>query len=195
MRYGTVWPTYAKWWDAMLIKANRIPEFTKYAQFAIAHKAQYVAVEAATGVPWAMVAVIHCRESAPTYQGQAQVNFDTYLGNGEPLKRRTTIVPAGRGPFPDFLAGAIDALKYDDLVNVQDWRLEKQLFWCTGFNGWGYYPHPSPYVWGGTNIQVIGKYVRDRVYDPTVWDIQPGCAPILAMIAKLDPTVTFVRET
>ena len=186
MRYGTVWPTYAKWWDAMLIKANRLPEFTKYAQFALAHKAQYSAIQDETGVPWAMVAVIHRREG--------NGSFDTYLGNGELLSRRTTIVPAGRGPFKDFFTGATDALKFDDLTNVQDWRLEKQLFFVTGFNGWGYYPHPSPYVWGGTNIQVIGKYVRDRVYDPTVWDIQPGCAPILAMIAKLDPSIVLTRE-
>ena len=187
MRYGTVWPQYAKWWDEMAIKVGRIAEFTGLAHYAIANKTAYLEVEAATKVPWAMVAVIHRREG--------DGNFHTYLGNGQSLYRPTTEVPAGRGPFPTFLAGAIDALRYDDLTNVLDWRLEKQLFWCTSFNGWGYFPHPSPYIWGGTNVQVAGKYIRDRVYDPSAWDTQPGCAPILQMIAKLDPTVTFTRET
>jgi lysozyme family protein len=187
MRYGAVWPQYAKWWDEMAIKQNRLSEFTNDAQYAIRHKVTYLAVEEKTGVPWAMVAIIHRREG--------DGDFDSYLGNGQSLYRTTTIVPAGRGPFPSFLAGCVDALKYDGLTTTIDWRLEKQLFWMTGFNGWGYYPRPSPYIWGGTNVQVPGKYVRDRVYDPNVWDTQPGCAPLLKTIASLDSTVTFTRET
>ena len=171
MRYGAVWPEYAKWWDRMTIKQGRLAEFQALAQYAIKHKVAYLAVEEYTGVPWAMVAVIHRREG--------EGNFDTYLGNGQSLHRPTTIVPKHRGPFPSFLAGARDALKFDGLTSVIDWRLEKQLFWCTSFNGWGYYPHPSPYIWGGTNIQVPGKFVSDGVYDSHVWDTQPGCAPSL----------------
>ena len=186
-RYSAVWPTYAAEWDRMTVNTSRIVEFEGYAKFAIANKARYVEVEKATGVPWAMIAVIHRREG--------DANFNTYLGNGQSLARRTTEVPSGRGPFSSFQAGAVDALKVDQLTTVQDWRLEKQLYYLTSFNGWGYWPKPSPYIWGGTNIQVIGKYVRDYVYDGSVWDTQPGCAPMLYMIAKIDPSVVFVRET
>lgn len=193
MRYATVWPQYAKWWDTMEIAPARVREFTAQAQFAVDHKAAYQDIEKATGVPWSMIAVIHRREAPPDRMGDPR--FDTYLGNGQTLTHVTTIVPRGRGPFKNFLDGALDALKVDGLSGVSDWRLEKQLFYLTGFNGWGYYPRPSPYVWGGTNIQVRGKYIRDGVYDPDVWDPQPGCAPLLQMIAKLDPSVTFTRET
>ena len=191
MRYSAIWPQYAKWWDQMKIKPGRVAEFEQMARYAIDHKGIYQTIEAKTGVPWAMIAVLHRRES--------NANFNTYLGNGQPLIHRTTIVPKGRGPFlgaTAFIDGAVDALKIDGLADVKDWRpVEKQLFWITGFNGWGYGLKPSPYVWGGTNIQKPGKYVRDHVFDPRVWDTQPGAAPLLATIARLDPTVQFVRET
>jgi lysozyme family protein len=173
-------------WDAMVTNPNRRAEFHELARFAVAHKEKYQNVEAETGVPWSMVAVIHRRESS--------ADFTCYLGNGQSLRIRTTLVPRGRGPFPDFVAGAVDALKIDQLTNQRDWRLEKQLFFLTAFNGWGYGCN-SPYIWGGTNQQKIGKYVQDRVYDPHVWDKQPGCAPMLAEIEKLDPSVVFTRET
>lgn len=192
MKYGSKWPEYAKQWDAMRINPSRVQEFDKLARFAITNKARYQAIERATGVPWFLIAVIHRREG--------NANFGTYLGNGQSLARKTTIVPRGRGPFtgPDaFERGAIDALKIGGLDKVQDWRLEKCLFYCETFNGWGYANKglPSPYVWGGTNIQKPGKYVSDGVFSKTAMDGQPGCAPILSMIAKLDPSITFIRET
>ncbi len=164
-------------------------EMTAYASFAIAHKDVYLEVEHATGVLWPHVAVLHRRES--------DANFSTYLGNGDPLNRHTVHVPRGRGPFPTFLAGAIDALRLDGLTNVIDFRLEKILWYSEIFNGLGYEMHglPSPYLFGGSNIQRAGKYVSDGVWSSTTWDSQPGCAPILAMIAKLDPSVQYVRET
>jgi lysozyme family protein len=192
MRYSSKWPQYAAWWDRMTIKAGRQAEFERDAKFAIAHKEQYLAIEQKTGVRWYHIAVLHRRES--------DADFGTYLGNGQSLARRTTIVPKGRGPFtgPDaFVNGAIDALKIDGLSSVIDWRLEKILYYGELFNGAGYDGHglPSPYLWGGTNIQQPGKYIRDGVFDRNVWDPQPGCAPMLAVMAKLDPTITFTRES
>ena len=187
MRYGSKWPTYAEQWDEMVINSSRSAEFTKYAQFAIANKARYLEIEKATGVTWPHIAVLHRRES--------DADFDTYLGNGQPLNRVTTIVPKGRGPFSSFTEGAIDALRHDGLDKVIDWRLEKILYYCETFNGLGYENKglPSPYIWGGTNQQRSGKYVSDGVFDANVMDTQPGCAPILQMIAQLDPSVRFVR--
>lgn len=197
MRYSAIWPLYAKWWDAMVIKPERVREFTLEAEYSVSHKATYLEIQEATPnkVPWLMLAVIHWRESIQDRAGHPR--FDTYLGNGQLLSRRTTIVPKGRGPFTGphaFLNGALDALKLDGILDVSDWRLEKMLFWITGFNGWGYGMHPSPYVWGGTNIQVRGKYVADHVYDDTVWDPQPGAAPLLKTISKIDTSIQFVRE-
>jgi len=190
MRYATKWPQYARWWDAMVIKPERLHEFDGLAARLFAHKAVYSAIEAKTGVPWHLIAVLHLRES--------NANFGTYLGNGQTLKRKTTIVPRGRGPFlgPNaFVDGALDALRIDGLSSIIDWRLEKELYNCEIFNGTGYDPKPSPYVWGGTNIQLQGKYIRDHVFDPHVWDPQPGCAPILARLAAIDHSIKWVRET
>ena len=191
MRYADIWPRYAKFWDAMKINPGRAQEFTAEAQFAVNHKATYQELEAKTGVPWAMLAVIHRRES--------NSDFNTYLGNGQSLARVTTIVPKGRGPFTGpnaFIDGGIDAIKAEGWGSITDWRLEKQLYYSLLFNGTGTEPfHPSSYIWGGTNIQVPGKWVKDHVFDPSVKDQQPGCAPLLFTIAKLDPTVTFTRES
>lgn len=194
MKYGSKWPTYKKQWDSMVVKPARMRELTGYAQFADAAsiKGIYRAIEFASGVPWPLIAVLHRRES--------DANFGTYLGNGDPLSRRTTHVPRGRGPFTGpnaFKSGAVDALHLDGLTAVKDWTLEKMLWYAEIFNGLGYENHglPSPYIWGGTNIQKAGKYVSDGVWSSSAWDSQPGCAPILYLISKLDASVTYIRET
>lgn len=195
-RYSERWPVYAKWWDRMKIKARRIGEFSEVADFALEHKGIYQEIEQATGVPWYMIAVIHRREKP---------SFRAYLGNGQSLLQRTTIKPKRRGPFKTsrvswhkaFFNGAVDALRIERYTSIQDWRLEKMLYYLEKYNGIGYFWHgiPSPYIWGGTNIQVRGKYIRDRVFSRRHWDAQPGCAPMLYMIGKKDPSIVFVRET
>jgi lysozyme family protein len=190
MRYGVKWPQYAKQWDRMVIKAYRQAEFHSLALHILHNKVRYQVIETSTGVPWTLIAVLHMRES--------NADFSTYLGNGEPLKRKTRLVPRGRGPFATFEAGAIDALKLDGLTDVKDWRLEKELYYTEVFNGGGYDARgglPSPYVWGGTSEQRAGKYVGDGRFDPRAWDMQPGTAPILKTLADLDPTIQFVRES
>lgn len=197
MRYASKWPEYSRQWDHMAIKQGRLAEFNKLAQFAVDHKPIYQVIEQQSGVTWPHIAVLHRRES--------DADFHTYLGNGESLERKTRLVPRGRGPFKTaiiswedaFIAGALDALKIDGLSSIQDWKLEKILYYCEIFNGTGYDRHgrPSPYIWGGTSIQARGKYVADGKWNGSVWDGQPGCAPILAMIAKADPSVKLTRES
>lgn len=188
MLYGRKWREYADQWDRMKITPGRETEFSHLAQFAFDHRQQYLVIEENTGVPWAMIACLHRRES--------DADFTTYLGNGDPLRHRTVNVPAGRGPFPDFEAGAIDALKYDHLDRVTDWRLEKAFYYMELFNGTGYANKglPSPYLWGGTNIQQAGKFVSDGNWSATARDKQPGCAPILRAICQLDPSSNLKRE-
>jgi lysozyme family protein len=191
MRYSTIWPRYAKFWDEMVINHGDLLKFENMAHAAIMHKSIYEQIEKLTGVSWPMTAVIHRRES--------DANFATYLGNGQSLAHVTTEVPAHRGPFrgPNaFLDGAVDAYKVEGWASVQDWRLEKILYHCLLFNGTSLEPHvPSSYIWGLTNIQQPGKWIRDHKYDPHVMDTQPGCAPMLATLARLDPSIKFVRET
>lgn len=188
MLYGRKWHEYADQWNRMRINSSRAGEFEKLAQSAFNHRQQYLVIEENTGVPWAMIACLHRRES--------DADFNTYLGNGDPLNRKTAHVPKGRGPFNSFEEGAIDALKFDHLASVKDWRLEKVLYYCELFNGAGYANRglPSPYIWGGTNIQKPGKFVADGRWSSTAVDKQPGCAPMLWAIIQLDPSSNLQRE-
>lgn len=188
MRYGTKWPEYRDQWNSMEIKPSVARSFSLFADRAFKHAPQYKAVEAKTGVPWFLFAAIHNRESS--------MNFDTYFGNGQSLHRVTTIVPKGRGPFRTFEDGCIDACRIDRLDRVVDWRLEKILYEAEIFNGTGYNGKemPSPYVWGGTSIQVRGKFVSDGHFDSAVWDTQLGIAGMIKTIAEHDPSIVLVRE-
>lgn len=172
----------------MVVKASRAAQVNAVAHEILANKERYAAVEAQTGVPWWLIAGLHMRES--------DLDFSTYLGNGEPLNRKTRLVPRGRGPFPSWEAGAIDALKYDGLTSIIDWRVEKALFMAEKYNGFGYNKRglPSPYLWGGTNIQRAGKFVADGRWSGSTWDQQLGVAPVWQRLAQLDPSLVFTRE-
>ncbi|GKQ52882.1 hypothetical protein [Bradyrhizobium sp. Ce-3] len=152
-----------------------------------AAKARYQAVSAKTGVPWFFIAVAHERE--------ASQNWDTQLGQGDPLGSVSVHVPKGRGPFKTWEDGA-----YDALVNCapfaarnQDWSVGGMLTMLEQYNGLGYAARgkPSPYIWSGTDQYVSGKYVRDGVFDANAVDQQLGCAGLLRTMMQLDPTIAF----
>ena len=153
------------------------------------HKAQYLAVEARSGVPWFMIAALHNRES--------DANFATYLGNGEALDRKTALVPKGRGPFASWEAGAADALALDGLDQVKTWSPERACFEIEKFNGFGYRKRGvrSPYLWSFSNHYARGKYVADGRFSSTSVDEQCGAIPILKAIMELDASARFKAKT
>jgi lysozyme family protein len=154
-------------------------------------KARYQAVYARTGVPWAVIAVIHERECSQNWTGS--------LAQGDPWNRVSVHVPAGRGPFRSWEEAATDALvgcpPY--AARNQDWSIGRTLTMLEQYNGLGYAARgrPSPYIWSGTDQYRSGKYVHDGVYDPNVVDSQPGCAGLLMAMMALDPTITFTSTT
>lgn len=180
-------------WDNCHIPADKGPAFKAVADklMSPAYRQRYEAVSkmlSAEGktVPWYFIAVAHYRES--------NANFDTYLGNGQPLSKKTTIVPKGRGPFKTWEAGA-----YDALVNCPpyaakntDWTIGGTLEKLEEYNGLGYANKgvASPYIWSGTDQYTSGKYVSDGKYDPDKVDEQLGCAGILKFMGvfKTAPT-------
>jgi lysozyme family protein len=170
-------------WRAMKIPASNGPAFEKAANKIRANKARYQEIEKETGVPWQVVGVIHYRES--------NCDFNTYLGNGQALSRKTTIVPKGRGPFKSWEEGAIDALKNapPKAALNRDWSAGGTLDKLEEYNGLGYRQMgvPSPYLWAGTDQYVKGKYVADHKYDPNHVDQQLGCAGILKFLDYLRP--------
>jgi len=187
MRYSLKWPTYAQQWDAMAIKPGRLHEFESIAHHLVALKDHYVPIERATGVPWYMIALLHMREASNDFsKGLAQGDRWDRVSHNKPIC----------GPFKSFFDSAVWALKHDGLTAIHDYRLEKQIYYHEIFNGLGYEMRnlPSPYIWGGTNQQRAGKYVKDGVFSRTEWDSQPGVAPIMKMMAEIDPTIQLKRE-
>lgn len=153
-------------------------------------KARYQSVSAKTGVPWAVIAVIHERECSQ--------DWTKSLAQGDPWNRTSVHVPGGRGPFISWEAAAVDAL-----VNCppyaarnKDWSIGEALTKLEEYNGLGYAARglPSPYLWSGTDQYTSGKYVRDGVYDPDAVDRQLGCAGLLKAMVALDPTAGLTSK-
>jgi lysozyme family protein len=180
VQYGA---EYIERWRSMVIRPEREIEVRAIARKLLANKSRYQEIEKATGVPWYVVAVLHQRES--------DADFNTYLGNGDPLSHPTVNVPAHRGPFASFEAGAVDALRYDSLDKIKSWPIEQIAYCCEKFNGFGYRSHgiPSPYLWSFSNLYQRGKYVSDGQWSSSAIDQQCGTMPMLKELANLDPTI------
>jgi lysozyme family protein/peptidoglycan hydrolase-like protein with peptidoglycan-binding domain len=182
---------YDRNWASLEVRYQVIADAKRQAERLLDGKQTYLQIEGRTGVPWWFVGLCHYRESA--------FNFETYVGNGQPLGIRTTIFPKGRGPFTGpnaFVDGAIDALRIEGFVGASDWGIARVLFRLEGFNGYGYHEHGvnSPYLYGGSTLYgppeaLAGKYVRDGVFDPSFIDTQLGTAVILKSLVALDPTI------
>ncbi len=126
------------------------------------------------GLKWWFVALIHEMECSQ--------DFSKYLGNGQSLNQKTTIVPIGRGPFASFADGAVDALKLQGADKITDWSIGNVLYFLEGYNGYGYSLYKginSPYLWSGSNHYKSGKYVSDGKYDPNAVSQQIGIALLM----------------
>lgn len=175
---------YTAMWAKAQIAPAHLAAAKALAAKIIANKARYQEIETDTGVPWFMVGVIHLRES--------DLDFTTYLGNGDKLSRPTVNVPKGRGPFASFVLGAIDALVFQGYTTIKVWIAAYVLYALEEFNGEGYekfHNENSPYLWAWTTLQQLGKYNSDGSFDRNTMDTQPGCVAILKALCLADPTV------
>ena len=192
--YGSMWPIYAKYWDRMTILPERQNEVRDAVVRILGGKSRYLAVNHATSVPWDMTGALHMRESS--------CNFSRQLGQGDPLGAVSVHEPKGMGPYLTFEESAFDIFARKGYNKILDWRLEKKLYYSENWNGCGYWLYrgnmPSPFLWGATNIQKIGKYVADNKWDPNVWDTQIGVAPVLKLMLEMNVPVKgdiyFKRE-
>lgn len=187
--YDALEPEIAALCARATIRLERAATLRAAANRLLRDKATYLAVEKVTGVPAAAVMALAEREMAG--------RLDRYLGNGQPLSQRTTIVPIGRGPFDSFVAGCVDAFRIHQLDKVAaspgGWTAPRFCFETEAWNGFGYRMRglPSPYVFGGTAVQRLGKFVRDGVFDPNHMDEQLGTLAIVEAIVEIDPTLAF----
>jgi lysozyme family protein len=190
-------------WGKCIILPSRLAEVTKVAQKLIepSAKLRYQYVEAATGVPWFIVAVIAERES--------DADFTKQLGQGDPLDQISKNVPKGMGPYlnhPTDGPGhdawhrcAVDTLQNTAPYTARwkNWTEGGSLCILVQYNGLGYWTYhnhmPSPYDWAATNQEKDGKYTGDGRFNPTVWDTQIGCAAMLIGMQHLDPSIQFAE--
>lgn len=172
--------------------ARPIRDFSAVAKRLVgsASKLRYRTVSGRTGVPWAVIAVIHERESSQDWGGS--------LAQGDPWNRISVHVPAGRGPFRSWEDAAVDALVHCAPYAARnlDWSIGGTLTKLEEYNGLGYAARrqPSPYIWSGTDQYRSGKYVRDGVYDSSAVDRQLGCAGLLMAMMALDPSICFDKK-
>lgn len=161
--------------------SNVAAEVNKLVDQIFKNRVRYQAISSYFPNPirWYHVGIIHYLE--------CDLDFSKYLGNGQPLNKKTTIVPVGRGPFETFEEGAVDAIRVDKLDQVTDWSIGNTLYILEGFNGYGYskfHDCNSPYLYSGSNQYTAGKYVKDGLYNKNTVSAQIGAALLLKEILK-----------
>ena len=168
---------------------NRVAEIDAVAKRLINPNSikNYQQVQDQIGVPVIVQACICEREDGN--------DFSKNPANGDAWNRPSVHVPKNRGPFPGWVAAAIDAFSVCARLNQNSvpWSLPYACYAWEGYNGFGYRAHGihSPYVVGGTNLQQPGKYIGDSNFDPSVMDTQLGCLPIAMRMIELSPDLAF----
>lgn len=172
-------------WNA----ASVLPEWLRVtdtrAHLLVNAKSRYQTVEVKTGVPWAVIAVIHERESSQSWTAS--------LAQGDSWAHVSIHVPKDRGPFASWEEAAMDALVVcpPHAARWDDWTVEGALTLLEQYNGTGYAAMgiPSPYIWSATDQYHRGKYTSDSHFDPDAVDHQIGCAALLARMSLIDPSI------
>jgi len=151
---------------------------------------KYRRVSRKTGLPPQLIAALHYMESGG--------RFNTYMHNGDPLRDRsgrsipTTHVPRGK-LFGTWEESAIDALNSQGHkralgLSSSTKDMAKMMAFGEYYNGLGYrLPSKnivSPYVYGGTNLEMKGKYVADGKWDPNASTKQLGVGSMLLSLKR-----------
>lgn len=168
-------------WQSCVVKPDRQHAVASVASRIFLNAGEYRKVAMATGVPWVFVGMVHYRE--------ADLDFTKSIAQGDPWQTVSRHVPRGRGPFHSWYDAAIDALVRCPpfAAKWKDWTPGGLLTIGEAYNGFGYeeYHHENtPYNWGATNHEELGKYTVDGKYDPTAWDSQIGLAAILKSLIQ-----------
>lgn len=192
MKYEDLRDEYRRLWDSALHTDAFVKASKATARKIHKSKSRYQAIEAELGVPWYVVGCVHAMESG--------CRFSTHLHNGDPLSARTKLVPAGRprSGRPPFTweESALDALTMKGWQNIPDWSIERILFECERYNGWGYRKYHkdvlSKYLWSGTQWgQKPGKYVADGKWSSTAHSGQTGVVPLLMRVMEMDKSISL----
>lgn len=183
-------PEYSQLLAAMIIRLECRSHVDEVATKILSFRSRFTEVTQATGVPMLF--------SGPSFYREADLNFALSPAQGDPWRRVSTHVPSGIGPYPSWIAAAIAAyhINHLDKVGAENWTWELLCFYAELFNGFGYrdfHKMHSPYLWGGTNIQTVGKYGTDggKGFDATHMDQQIGVIPLARRLAEIDTTLVL----
>jgi lysozyme family protein len=164
--------SYLSIFDACRVNAGNVNQASAIVQKISANRPRYETVSVSLTIPWYVIAVIHNLE--------ADLNFNCHLHNGDPLTGRTVHVPSGRpvsgNPPFSWEASAIDAMQLEGMDHWTDWSISGISYKLERYNGIGYRAHStnSPYLWGGSNMYISGKYIKDNVYSTDAVSKQIG---------------------
>ena len=152
------------------------------------HDGRYGEVSIETGIPQIWIATSFQRESSS--------DFTRSPAQGDRWDRVSVNVPRGRGPFKSWKEAARDAYHLNglDRVGAANWTWALGCYYWELFNGFGYrdFHHMrSPYLFGGTNLQQLGKYTSDGKFDAGHMDTQLGVVPVAMRMAQLEPKLAF----
>lgn len=170
--------------QSMVLDPEKKALLAGYVRRIVQNKPRYEPVEAASGVRWYVVAMLHALESSS--------RFDVHLHNGDSLASRTVRVPAGRPTTGDppftWEQSALDALSLYIPANEKPAlsSIGGILYVLERANGFGYRSRnvASPYIWGCTSNYTKGKFVRDGIFDPEA--VSQGCGAAALLKALID---------
>jgi lysozyme family protein len=193
MTFEDLKDSYAPLWKTARFRSGWKKKADAAAKGVVKGKAQYQAVENATGVPWFVVGLIHQMES--------DRDFMTHLHNGDPLRARTVNVPAGRPKSGDppfsWAESAVDALRMQNLESIMAWPLPRIAYELERYNGFSsrtQHHINTPYLWSGTNQYTKGKYVKDHVWSDTAVSKQVGAMAVLRSLTSLDGEIAAALD-
>lgn len=183
-------PEYQSLFNTCEIRSERVDAVNRIVDRILKNESRYRITQAKTGVPWAVIAIIHSLES--------DLDFSTHLHNGDPLIYKTTHEPKGRPPGnPPFTweDSAADALQFDGLTTWQDWSVPGVLFRLEKYNGMGYRKQNilTPYLWSWSTHYSRGKFVRDGIFDANA--VSQQCGAAVLMKTMLQRGVDIGNET
>lgn len=167
--------------------ASRLRNLDYYCRVMFTHRLTYEAVEKICGVPWAVIAAIHVRESDQSFQ--------CHLHNGDPLTARTIHEPKNRplGGQPPFtwIDSTVDV--FHSLWRPHQWDMPGCLEFMERYNGLGYRERGvmTPYLWDYTSLYTSGLFIGDGTFDPEACEARAGCAALFKMLERKGVSLDF----
>ena len=179
---------YWELWESAKVSFDRMDLVENWVTRMWANHMRYRVISDRVGVPWFVVGAIHMLESS--------MDFRTYLGNGQKLTQKTTIVPVGRGPFSCWEDGAVDAILRVGPLRPAAWVIPSIGLYLERYNGLGYARRymNSPYLWACTNHYSRGKFVADGKFDPLAVSQQCGAMALFKRMEEIGDLVLLPKD-